>query len=183
MFTPEPWVRGEERFRTIWTEQYVRTYLERDVGRLFAGIDSTRFRLFLQTLASLSGTIINYSEVARSLSLSQPTVRDYFDIADGTFVWRKIPSFERDATKRIVKHPRGYHRDSGLLNHLLRIHSYDALISHPSRDIYGRELSSKKLFAVSSHWLLLLTTTSIERLPEQKLTWCLKEASDSCLSK
>jgi predicted AAA+ superfamily ATPase len=103
---PEPWVRGEDRFRMIWTEQYFRAYLERDVGRLFAGIDSTRFRLFLQTLASLSGNIINYSEVARSLSLSQPTVRDYFDIADGTFVWRKIPSFERDATKRIVKHPR-----------------------------------------------------------------------------
>jgi predicted AAA+ superfamily ATPase len=130
---PEPWVRGEDRFRSLWTEQYVRSYLERDVGRLFPGIDSTRFRLFLQTLASLSGSIINYSEVARSLSLSQPTVRDYFDIADGTFVWRKIPSFERDATKRIIKHPRGYYRDSGLLNHLLRINSYDDLVSHPSR--------------------------------------------------
>jgi len=75
---PAPWVRREDRFRSLSTEQNVRSYLERDVGRLFAGIDSTRFRLFLQTLATLSGNIINYSEVARSLALSQPTVRDYF---------------------------------------------------------------------------------------------------------
>lgn len=130
---PEPWVRKDERFRSVWVEQYVRSYLERDVGRLFKGIESNRFRLFLQTLASLSGDIINYSEVARSLSLSQPTVRDYFEIADGTFIWRKIPAFERDATKRIVKHPRGYYRDSGLLNHILRINNIDELASHPSK--------------------------------------------------
>ena len=130
---PEPWVKDDDRFRSLWMEQYVRSYLERDVGRLFKGIDSNRFRLFLQTLAALSGSIINYSDVARSLSLSQPTVRDYFDIADGTFVWRKIPAFERDATKRIVKHPRGYYRDSGLLNHLLRINDLNGLTSHPSR--------------------------------------------------
>jgi hypothetical protein len=113
-------------------EQYVRSYIERDIGRLFSGIDSVRFRLFIQTLALLSGRIINYSEVARSLSVSQPTIRDYFEIADGTYIWRKIPAFERDSVKRIVKHPRGYYRDSGLLNHILRITSLNELISHPA---------------------------------------------------
>ena len=129
---PEPWLKGDERFRSLWMEQYVRSYIERDIGRLFSGIDSVRFRLFIQTLASLSGRIINYSEVARSLSVSQPTIRDYFEIADGTYIWRKIPAFERDSVKRIVKHPRGYYRDSGLLNHILRITSLNELISHPA---------------------------------------------------
>jgi hypothetical protein len=129
---PEPWLKGVERFRNLWMERYVRSYVERDIGRLFSGIDSVRFRLFIQTLASLSGRIINYSEVARTLSVSQPTIRDYFEIADGTFLWRKIPAFERDSIKRIVKHPRGYYRDSGLLNHLLRITTLNELISHPA---------------------------------------------------
>jgi predicted AAA+ superfamily ATPase len=129
---PEPWLKGDERFRSIWMEQYVRSYIERDIGRLFSGIDSVRFRMFIRTLASLSGRIINYSEIARSLSVSQPTIRDYFEIADGTYIWRKIPAFERDSVKRIVKHPRGYYRDSGLLNHILRITSPSELISHPA---------------------------------------------------
>jgi len=129
---PEPWLNSEDRFRQLWMEQYVRSYVERDIGRLFHGIDPVRFRLFVQTLASLSGRIINYSEVARSLSVSQPTIRDYFEIADGTFLWRKVPAFEKDAVKRIVKHPRGYYRDCGLLNHLLRISTLNDLISHPS---------------------------------------------------
>jgi predicted AAA+ superfamily ATPase len=128
---PEPWLRNDERFRRLWQEHYVRTYLERDVARLFPGLDRNRFALFLRLLGGLSGRLINYSEVARSLGVSQPTARDYFEIAHGTFIWRQLPSFERDATKRIVKRPKGYLRDSGLLHHLLRIPDLDALRSHP----------------------------------------------------
>lgn len=114
-------------------EQYIRTYLDRDIAKMFPNLDSQKFRLFLQTLASLNGSIINYSEVGRSLGLSQPTIRDYFQIAHGTFLWRQIPAFEKNALKRIVKHPKGYYRDSGLLNHLLRIGSMRDLLSHPNR--------------------------------------------------
>ncbi len=128
---PEPWVKGTERFRTIWMDQYVHTYLYRDVGRLFPGLDQNRFRLFLQLLGGLSGTIVNHAETARALGVSQPTARDYFEIAHGTFVWRRIPSYEKNATKRIVKHSKGYLRDSGLLHHLLRIPDLDALLTHP----------------------------------------------------
>ena len=128
---PEPWLRGSERFRSRWQEQYVHTYLERDVAQLFPGLDRNRFRLFLRLLGGLSGRVLNYSEVARSLGVSQPTVRDYFDIAHGTFIWRRLPSFEHDVCKRVVKHPKGYLRDSGLLHHLLRIPDLDALLAHP----------------------------------------------------
>jgi uncharacterized protein len=78
-----------------------------------------------------SGRILNYAEAARALNVSQPTARDYFEIAHGTFVWRRIPAFSRDAMKRVVKHPRGYLRDTGLLHALLRIPDLDALLSHP----------------------------------------------------
>jgi len=128
---PEPWTKDSERFQATWMDQYIRTYLYRDVGRLFPGLDQVRFQQFLQMLGSLSGTIVNISEVGRALGVSQPTARDYFEIAHGTFIWRRVPPYEKDATKRIVKHSKGYLRDSGLLHHVLRIPDLDALLSHP----------------------------------------------------
>jgi hypothetical protein len=76
----------------------------------------------------LSGRILNYSEMARALGVSQPTAKDYFDIAHGTFLWRAIPAWTRDNVKRTVKHPRGYLRDTGLLHALLRLPDADALL-------------------------------------------------------
>jgi predicted AAA+ superfamily ATPase len=128
---PEPWLQPEADFRANWAEQYLQTYLRRDVKGLFPGLDEPRFRRFLEMLGGLSGRILNYSEIARALGVSQPTVRDYLDIAHGTFVWRTIPSYSRDSVKRVVKHPKGYLRDSGLLHRLLRIPDVDALLSHP----------------------------------------------------
>ena len=128
---PEPWLTPSDRFRARWTEQYIQTYLYRDVKRLFPGLDDVRFARFLEMLGGLSGRIVNYAETARALNVSQPTARDYFDIAHGTFVWRTVRAFSGNAVKRIVKHPRGYLRDSGLLHSLLRIPDRTALLSHP----------------------------------------------------
>jgi predicted AAA+ superfamily ATPase len=128
---PEPWLNPGAAFRARWIEQYIQTYLFRDVKRLFPGLDDVRFRRFLEMLGGLSGRVLNYAEVARALGVSQPTARDYFAIAHGTFVWRTIPAFTRDVVKRVVKHPKGYLRDSGLLHALLRIPDGDALLSHP----------------------------------------------------
>ena len=128
---PEPWIHSDETFRSHWMEQYVQSYLFRDVKRLFPGLDELRFRRFLELLGGLSGRVLNFAEVARALEISQPTARDYFEIAHGTFIWRMIPACTRDALKRVVKHPRGYLRDSGLLHALLRIPDGEALLSHP----------------------------------------------------
>ncbi len=128
---PEPWIKSDDAFRSRWMEQYVQSYLFRDVKRLFPGLDELRFRRFLELLGGLSGRVLNFAEVARALEVSQPTARDYFEIAHGTFIWRMIPAYTRDALKRVVKHPRGYLRDSGLLHALLRIPDLDALLSHP----------------------------------------------------
>jgi predicted AAA+ superfamily ATPase len=128
---PEPWLNPGEEYRKHWTEQYLQTYLYRDVKRLFPGLDEVRFRRFVEMLGGLSGKVLNFAEVARALAVSQPTARDYFDIAHGTFLWRRIPAFARDTMKRLSKHPRGYLRDSGLLHALLHIPDAEALLSHP----------------------------------------------------
>lgn len=129
---PEPWLKSRPRFRETWRENYVRTYLQRDVARLFPGLDHERFRRFLHMLGGLSGAVLNHADIARALAVSQPTARDYVDIAHGTFVWRRLPAYAGNPLKRSVKHPRGYLRDTGLLHHLLRVPDLDALLSHPA---------------------------------------------------
>jgi len=129
---PEPVTKDDYRFSELWMDQYVQTYIERDIARLFPSLNRPRFHQFTEMLAGLSGSVINYSEVARALGVSQPTVRDYFTIAHGTFIWRHIYPYEKNVKKRIVKHPRGYFRDSGVLHHLLRIRDLRQLLSHPA---------------------------------------------------
>ncbi|MDD5393172.1 MAG: ATP-binding protein [Thiothrix sp.] len=128
---PEPWLKNNARFHKLWMQNYVKTYLERDILRLFPSLQREKYQLFLQMLAQLSGTIINYSDVARTLGISPPTVREYFRIAHGTFIWRHIPPYEKNAAKRIVKHPKGYLRDSGLLHHFLHLYTQNDLLAHP----------------------------------------------------
>lgn len=128
---PEPWVKSSERFRKLWYGNYYKTYLERDIAKLFPGLSMEKYRLFIQLLAGLSGQIINYSNVGRSLSVSSVTAKEYFEIAHNTYIWRTLRPYERNVQKRIVKHPKGYLRDTGLLHYLLRIADSRQLLSHP----------------------------------------------------
>ena len=128
---PEPWMEGNARFRKLWFENYLQTYVRRDLQGLFPGLNSERYRLFLQILSGVSGSIINYSDVARTLGVSLPTSREYFRIADGTFLWRHVPAYERSALKRVVKHPKGHFRDAGLAHFLLHIATQRDLRAHP----------------------------------------------------
>jgi len=102
---------------------YQATYVNRDIAKLFPKLNKINFRRFLTMLSKLSGTILNKSDLARALEVSEPTVRHYLDIVGGTFLWRPITSFENNLTKNLVKLPKGHFRDSGLLHHLLRIHT------------------------------------------------------------
>ena len=130
---PEPWVSGDEEFRRLWHRNYLDTYLLRDVGALFPGLNRDRFRSLIQILGNVSGSILNNAEIARTLGVSEPTVRDWLTIADGTYLWRHVPAWDRSPHKQLVRHPKGYLRDSGLLHRLLRIADADALATHPLR--------------------------------------------------
>ena len=109
------------------------------MASLFPKLNRDKYRLFLQSLSQLSGTIINYSDLSRSLGISPPSAREYLEIAHGTFVWRSLPAYEKNATKRIVKHPKGHFRDCGLLHHLWHIGELSDLLSHP---LMGRSWES-----------------------------------------
>jgi predicted AAA+ superfamily ATPase len=112
-------------------DQYIGVHVLRDVARLFPGLNQEKFRTFARMLGGLSGRAVNQAEVARALGVSSPTVRDYFEIAEGTYLWRSLPAFTRNVTRRVVKHAKGYLRDSGLGHHALRVPDVTALLSHP----------------------------------------------------
>lgn len=110
-----------------WMENYFSTYINRDVRSLFPKMELVKFRRFIQMMTSISGTVINKSNVSRAIETSDKTVKDYIDIAHGTFIWRKIHSFEKNIRKSIIKMPKGGFRDSGLLNFIKGINSLDDL--------------------------------------------------------
>lgn len=126
---PEPVLQHDDTFFDLWMAEYQKTYLRRDVAHLFPRLNYQAYQRFLSILARISGTIVNKRDLARSIEVSEPSIKDYLQIAEGTFLWRSIPSFDRHPLRQVVKMPKGYFRDSGLLNYLLRIHTLDDLFS------------------------------------------------------
>ena len=96
-------------------------YLLRDIGALFPNLNRDRYRQFIGLLSQHSGNIINNTDIARTLGVSEPTVHDWLNIAHATLLWRHIPAWDLSAAKQFVKHPKAFMRDSGLLHRLLRI--------------------------------------------------------------
>jgi predicted AAA+ superfamily ATPase len=128
---PEPWVRRGAAFRTAWMESYFQTYIQRDVARLFPGLNQAKFRLFSQHLAGFSGSIVNCADLGRALGISSVTAQEYLGIAEGSYLWRNLPAYGKGALRRLVKHPKGFLRDTGILHHFLRVNDLESLMAHP----------------------------------------------------
>jgi predicted AAA+ superfamily ATPase len=107
--------------------------VERDLPIMGVGADPIQMRKLLTMLAHAQGGLANYSQLASALGLSQPTVARYVDILEHSFLVRRLPPYFRNVGKRLVKAPKIYLRDTGLLHHLLNIDSHGVLESHPVR--------------------------------------------------
>ena len=129
---PEPVLADNDDYYNAWMENYYQTYINRDLARLFPKLNKIVYQRFISMLSHLSGTIVNKAELARNLEISQPSASQYIHIADKTYLWRQLQSFERNITRSIVKMPKGLMRDSGLRNYLQQIHSFESLFNHPS---------------------------------------------------
>lgn len=123
--------RNDPVFHDQWMDNYIRTYIDRDIRVLFPSLKLDVYRRFIQMLATGSGQLVNASQFAKSLDISQPTVKKYLEIAEGTFLWRSLSGFRSNRRKRLVKMPKGHFRDSGLACRLLNIQSPQAMESHP----------------------------------------------------
>jgi len=114
-----------------WRKNFIQTFLERDLALAGISIEPTALYRFWSMLAHYHGQIWNASEPARSLGVSQPTVRRYLDLLTGFFMVRQLAPWHANLKKRQVKSPKIYFRDSGLLHQILGIRSEKDLLTSP----------------------------------------------------
>jgi predicted AAA+ superfamily ATPase len=114
-----------------WRHDLVSTYLERDLPQLGIRVPGTTLRRFWTMLAHVHGQILNWSELGRSMAVSDATIRHYVDVLASTFMVRVLPPWHENLSKRQVKAPKIYIRDSGILHALLDIETMHALEQHP----------------------------------------------------
>ena len=128
---PKSFLASDDQLSSKWREEFIRTYLERDLPQLGITIPSQTLRRFWITLAHYHGKIFNASELGRSFGVSDTTVKRYLDILSGTFMVRQLSPWIENIKKRQIKSPKIYFRDSGIFHQLLGISKYEQLLVHP----------------------------------------------------
>ncbi len=128
---PNSYLADNDENSTIWLENYIRTYIERDIPQLGFQIPALQLRRLLTMCAHNQGQQLNLSKLAESLGLTHPTIRRYIDLLEQTFIVRTIPPFEINIKKRLVKSPKVFVRDSGILHKLLAIPNFNSLLGNP----------------------------------------------------
>ncbi|MGD8985451.1 MAG: ATP-binding protein [Desulfobacteraceae bacterium] len=128
---PRSYLADSDDDSLAWREGFLHTFLERDIPQLGITIPSAAMRRFWTMLAHYHGQLWNASELARSMGLTDKTVRSYLDILTGTFMVHQLQPWHENIGKRQVKSPKIYLRDSGILHALLNIADMHSLWGHP----------------------------------------------------
>lgn len=128
---PKAFLAPNNRLWMEWHQAYLRTYIETDLRTMGINITPNIMSRMLRMLASIQGSLLNYSSLANAMDLSSPTIKQYIDILEHSYVIRRLEPFYVNVGKRIIKSPKIYLRDTGILHNLMSFYDYDALISHP----------------------------------------------------
>lgn len=128
---PDSFLAKNEKNSLAYRMSFIRTYLEREIPQFGSRIASQTLERFWTMLAHSQGSIINASQLSRSLMLSAKSVTSYVDLFTDLLLVRKIPPYFANIKKRMVKSPKVYIRDSGLLHGLLGIRDFENLLGHP----------------------------------------------------
>lgn len=135
--TLDLWVRGgfpdpflNPDIDSIWKENFIRTYLERDLPMLGLNANPIWARRLWQMLAHLHGLTTNYSELSKSLEVDAKTIKRQLDFLESAFLINQLQPYHANSKKRLVKASKVYFRDSGIVHHLLNIHNINDLLGH-----------------------------------------------------
>jgi predicted AAA+ superfamily ATPase len=128
---PPSFLASDDRQSDAWRRDMIQDYLSRDIPSLGFAISIQTLSRFWKMVAHYHGGILNASKIGQSMDISHNTVRKYLDMLDQTFMVRLLQPLEINLKKRLVKSPKVYLRDSGLLHTLLEIDSMTELYGHP----------------------------------------------------
>jgi predicted AAA+ superfamily ATPase len=131
---PRSYLAPDERESIEWRRDFIRTFLERDIPQLGFRTPAKTLERFWRICAHLHGQLLNSSKLGESMGVSHHTVRSYIDMLEQSFVLRVLRPYESNLKKRLIKSPKVYIRDSGILHALLDIENHNDLLGHP---VYG----------------------------------------------
>ncbi|WP_244652037.1 MULTISPECIES: ATP-binding protein [unclassified Lentimonas] len=128
---PDSYLSVDDATAMQWCDDFILSYTERYLPQM--GINSTpiQLRRLCSMLAHQQGATLNISQLANSLGISAKTIRHYLDLLEGLFLIRRLPAWSRNAGKRLVKAPKLYLRDTGLLHSLAGLSDLESLLGHP----------------------------------------------------
>ena len=129
---PDSYLADSEIQSQNWRRDFISTYVEKDIPLFGPQVPATRMKRFWSMLAHYHGQQAVMTEIAKSLEVSHTTARNYLDILQDFFMVRQLHPWSGNTKKRLVKTPKVYIRDTGLLHSLLNVSSFDQLLGHPA---------------------------------------------------
>jgi predicted AAA+ superfamily ATPase len=149
---PRSYLAANDDISFEWRQDFIRTFLERDIGMLGFRMPPTRLGRFWKMCAHIHGLLLNASRLADSLGVSSHTVRSYVDLLEHTFMVRVLLPDAPNLKKRLVKSPKIYIRDSGILHALLDIRTHDDLLSHPALGASFEAFAMENILACAKNY-------------------------------
>ncbi len=128
---PKSYLPSDPQVSLDWREAFIRTFLERDIPQFGIQVPAIQLRRFWTMLAHINGQLWNSGPISRSLGVVNSTVKHYLDILNDTYMIRQLLPYHANIKKRLIKSPKVYFRDTGLLHSLLNVTSYELLQSNP----------------------------------------------------
>jgi len=128
---PDAFLATDNDIVMQWHDNFVRTYIERDLPLLGLGVSPVILRNLWMMVAHTHGNVVNYSNIGKSLELSSTTIKKYLDFLENAFLIRQLQPYHLNVKKRIIKSPKLFIRDTGVLHNLLNIGSRSELEGNP----------------------------------------------------
>jgi predicted AAA+ superfamily ATPase len=148
---PDSLLAPTDRKSELWRESFVQTYVERDLPLLGMPVTPVESRRLLRMLAHLHGQTINYTSLSTSLGVSSPTVKKYVQFLNHAFLIDLLEPYSGNIAKRLVKSPKVYIRDSGILNYLIGITNYNDFLAQPNAGNIWEGFVFQQIKAVLHH--------------------------------
>jgi len=179
---PESFLASSDAASLRWRVDFVRTYLERDIPQLGPRIPAETLRRFWTMLAHQQGSLLNLAVLARALAVDGKTVAAYLDLLVDLLLVRRLKPWHGNVRKRLVKSPKVYVRDAGLVHALLGIEDREALLAHPVSGGTWEGLAIESLIAAApggSEAYFFRTAAGAEidmvlNLPGQRKPWAIE---------
>ena len=159
---PDSFLAASDQASALWRENFIRTYLERDVPQLGSRIPAETLRRFWVMLAHHQGSLLNAAELGRSLGVDGKTIARYLDLLVDLLLVRRLQPLHTNVAKRLVKSAKVFVRDSGLLHSLLGLDDRDAVYGHP---------------VVGGSWEGFVVETLLSVAPERCGAWFYRTAA------